>query len=323
VPAPALTGLSLEGDLDERLGQVPAAAGVAQMLGPDGRTLVIARAANLRRWAAASLGRGPRAAAGRRPRLDLSPVAREMRFVRTFSPFGQRLAYERLLAPSVPAERRRDLPVPAYLRLDLAVRFARLEVVTTPEPSAPTYGPFRDRKSAGKALAALHQRIPLRPCDYAFEPSPDLPLGLGCLYAQVRSCAAPCLSRVTEQDYQDLARSAAACLSTPESRADLAAVPAWVVGPGEGRALVVESVRGGFELFPLSGGSVLDGACASVPEAALEDALGRLEWLLPPEASDDRRWLSAWLHAPRRSGRYLILRDGVDPGEIARRLRHP
>jgi hypothetical protein len=105
------------------------------------------------------------------------------------------------------------------------------------------YGPFRDRGAAEKARAGLHKLIPLRPCDYTFEPDPTLPLGLGCLYAQVRSCAAPCLSRVTEEAYRGLARDAAALLADPAARA---APPAWLpatVGPAEGHGLVVGSTR--------------------------------------------------------------------------------
>ncbi len=41
------------------------------------------------------------------------------------------------------------------------------------------FGPFRDRRAAEKARDALHRLFPLRPCDFAFEPDPALPLGLG------------------------------------------------------------------------------------------------------------------------------------------------
>src|SRR6185436_10016743 len=103
---------------------------------------------------------------------------------------------------------RRDLKPPAYLRLDPAERFPRATVENTAgEPTR--FGPFRDRRAAGKALAALHKAFPLRPCDYVFEPHPELPLGVGCLYAQVRSCAAPCLVRISEEEYRGLAAAAA------------------------------------------------------------------------------------------------------------------
>ena len=105
------------------------------------------------------------------------------------------------VAPSA----RRDLKPAAWLHLDPGARFPRLTVRPMAGDPAGLFGPFRNRPAAARAVAALHKLFPLRPCDFVFEPAPDLSLGLGCVYAQVRTCAAPCLSRVSEDGYRGLA----------------------------------------------------------------------------------------------------------------------
>ena len=94
---PASTTLTLDGDLAGRLAEVPAAAGVGQILGPDRRSLVIGRPSHLRRWAASHLGAGKRRP-GTRPLTDLRPVARTLEVTVTTSGFHQRLVFERLMA---------------------------------------------------------------------------------------------------------------------------------------------------------------------------------------------------------------------------------
>ena len=124
------------------------------------------------------------------------------------------------MAPLVPLSARRDLKPPRYLHLDPAERFPRVTVRGTRRERAALFGPFRDRRGARSARDAVSQRsFPLRPCDYAFEPDPALPLGLGCLYAQVRTCAAPCLSRVSEEAYRALAARRRRLVSAVRDRA--------------------------------------------------------------------------------------------------------
>lgn len=320
--APPLTSVSLEPDPVAALAALPARPGVGQILGPDGKNLVIGRPANLRRWAAGHLGQGPPAPKGRRPRTDLRPVAKQVRWTATTSAFHQRLVYERLMAEHVKPEARRDLKPPAYLHLDTAERFPRLSVRGPDASPRNLYGPFRDRRAAARAVDALHKLIPLRPCDYTFEPAADLALGLGCVYAQVRTCAAPCLVRLSEADYRALAVRAAAFLSRPESRPPETApwAPAWVAAVAEGRGVVVERVRDGFELYPVHRGAVLEEASVRVERERLEEAVEHLRWPEPEPPRDDRRWLSSWLHAPKRAGMYIVLNEGESTRELAQRI---
>ncbi len=315
---PAWSTVPLGDDAKESLRAIPAAPGVVQILGRDAVSLLIGRGTDMRRFAASHLGFGKPPAKGVRPPVSLCPIAEALRFVPTRSGFGQRLLYERLMGQHVPLEKRRDLKTPAYLRLDAAARFPRLEVVTE-DAVAGVHGPFRDRAAAQRALAALHKTFPLRPCDFIFEPHPELPLGSACLYAQVRSCAAPCLSRVSEAEYRALAESAARLLSVAGREAEAATtLPPWI-GPLDTPALVVEGVSGNIEVYPVRAGRVLDEQAFACRMEALPQALTSLDWSVPPRPSD-LRWLSSWIHAPRRPGHFVRLPER-DPEGHARAVR--
>jgi hypothetical protein len=326
VPLTSLQTVTLGGgrDLEAALGEVPATAGVGQILGPDGRNLVIGRAANLRRWAASHLGGGPPPKKGERPKTDLREVATAIKHAATRSEFQQRLFYERLMARHVPLRARSDLRPPASLHLDAAERFPRVSVRSGWMPPGPgTYGPFRDRGSAHQALAAVHKRYPLRPCDYTFDPRPDLPLGVGCIYFQVHTCAAPCVGKSSEDEYRKLAGQAAHFLGAPWERpADFAAqIPAWVGAEAGSRAVVVERAGDELELHPVRDWAVLDDAVVRARESELDHALGRLRWDAPLTPRDDRAWLLAWLHAPKRRGVFVPLWKTDDPAAVALAVR--
>ena len=308
--------------MDTLLQAVPVGPGVLQILGPAGRALLTGRAAGLRRWAASRLGAGRPPSKGARPATDLSPVATGVRFTLTTSPFHQRVVFERLMADEVAVSSRRDLRVPGYLHLDPAARFPRLTVRTAGADRAGLFGPFKDRAAAGRARDALHRRFPLRPCDYAFEPDPALPLGLGCVYAQVRTCAAPCLSRVSEEEYRGLARRVAGLLGDRSADCE-PELPQWVGAAERSRGLVLEKGRAGFELYPVWNGAVLEERAVTLgPADDPEIAFASLEWADPSPPRDDTPWLSAWLHAPRRTGHHLVVGDlGSLPARVRELLR--
>ncbi len=305
---PALAFVPLAGDVAGALARVPAAPGVGQVLGPEGRSLLVAVASNLRRWAGSHLGLGKPAAPGRRPRTNLAGIATAVRWVEADGAFRQRLLYERLVAPLVPPSSRRDLRPPAFLHLDASQRFPRLSVLARGAEGGPLFGPLRDRRAAEKARDAVHRLFPLRPCDAAFEPDPALPLGLGCLYAQVRSCAAPCLLRVSGEQYRALAARAAAWLADPSARENAPeAVPATVSAVEEARVVVVDAGRREVSLFPVRRGRVLDDAAVTAGPDELEAAVARLDW---PDADgpDDWPWLGAWLRSPRGRAAWVTAR---------------
>jgi hypothetical protein len=294
---------------------------VGQFLGPEGRNLLLTPTANLRKWAAAHLGRGKPPAPGRRPKTDLSGVATSLAWARTADAFGQRLLYERLAAPLIPRAERRDLKPPAFLHLDHGERFPRV-TVRGPEPGpVGFFGPFPSRRTAEKARDAVNHVFALRPCDYSFEPDPSLPLGLGCLYAQVSSCAAPCLARASEEDYRTLAARGAAWLADPARRDDAPAAVPVTVGRVQGaRAVVVGVGRKDVGLYPVLEGRVLDEAAVSTSPDEIDAAAARLEW--PARAGpDDWPWLAAWIASPRGRRTYVAVRDPDDRARLAGAIR--
>ena len=306
---PALVFVPFTGDGAAAVARVPAGPGVGQILGPGGTSLLLAPSSNLRKWAASHLGLGKPPAPGRRPKTNLASVATAIGWAEADAPFRQRLLYERLVAPLVPLSSRRDLEPPAFLHLDPAHRFPRVSVRGVGEDGASLFGPFRDRRAAEKARDALHRLFPLRPCDYAFEPDPGLPLGVGCLYAQVRSCAAPCLARVSEEAYRSLAAGAAAWLARPSAREEAPpAVPATVAAQGA-RAVIVDVGRSAAVLYPVRQGRVLEQAAVSVRPGAVDAAVSRLAWP-EPAGPGDWPWLATWLRSPRGRASYVLAADG-------------
>ncbi len=305
----ALARVALESDPGPALEAVPAAPGVGQILGPESRSLLIGTASNLRRWATANLGlarkQPDKGKPPRRPKTSLAGIATAVAWVETDGPFRQRLAYERLAGPLLPASARPDLKPPAFLHLDPAERFPRVTVRASVEGAL--YGPFRDRRAADKAKGVLQRLFPLRPCDYVFEPQPALPLGLACLYAQVRSCAAPCLVRVSEADYRALAARAAAWLANPGLREEQVALPTTVTSASS-RALVVDVGKRSLGLIPVRGGRVLDEAMLVVPPDGLDAAVARLAWP-QTQAPSDWPWLTAWLRGAKARASFVVVAD--------------
>lgn len=321
MPLPALTFLALEGDLEGCVARVPAAPGVGQLLGAGGHHLLLTPAANLRRWAASHLGLGKPPPPGRRPKTNLAAIATSLGWARTSSPFAQRLLYERLAAPWIPLAERPGLKPPAFLHLDTGDRFPRVTVRGGEQGRAGLFGPFRNRGAAEKARDAVNRLFALRPCDYAFEPDPNLPLGVGCLYAQVRTCAAPCLVRVSEEDYRALAARVAGWLSDPAARTGAPeAVPATVEGVEAARGVVIGVGRREVELYPVRGGRVLEAAASTTPPTELETAVARLEWPAG-EGPDDWPWLADWLGSARGRGSYVSVRAAGDHAGLAVALR--
>jgi hypothetical protein len=318
VPLPALARTEIAGDVAAAVSRVPGGPGVGQVLGPDDRNLVIGVASSLRRWAAGHLGLGKPPAAGRRPKTNLAPVATALAWIEADAPFRQRLLYERLMARLVPLSSRRDLKPPGFLHLDESDRFPRIALRAKDADGSRLFGPFRDRKAAERARDAVHQRFPLRPCDYAFEPHPGLPLGASCVFAQVRTCAAPCLARVGEEEYRALAGRAAAWLSDPRERDHAPAeVPPLVARASVARALVVDAGRRAVGLYPVRGGRVLDGAAATAAAGGIDAALATLRWDDAAEGADDWPWLLAWMRtAKARAAFFPVAAD--EPAEALR-----
>jgi hypothetical protein len=280
----------------------PKTAGVLEFLGREGRSLLVGRPQNLRRFVAMHTGRGPAPKKGARPPLDLRAIAVLVRYRETRSAFEQRLVFERTL--KVPRAKRRDLKDAYFVALDPEERFPRF-AIRHGDPGEPAlFGPFRGRAQADEAVAALTASFPLRPCDFVFEPRVDLPLGEACLFAQTRSCPAPCLVRISEGDYRDLARRAAAVLEDPRARGEATPLPPFVTRSLGSSGLVV--IPGDeVSLYPVLGWSVLETGAARAPRSGVREAVRSLSFAPGPTPPDDSPWLTEWLYARKREGAYL------------------
>jgi len=289
-----LTTVALLPGVDAALALVPPAPGVGQILAEGERNLVIGRPSNLRKWAATHLGRARvrTPAAGKlpaRPPTDLTPIATAIAYLETTSPFGQRLAYERLMARYVPLASRRDLKRPSYLRLDVDHRFPHLLVQASAD-RGDVFGPFRDTRAAARARDALYKHFRIRPCDFDFAPATGLSDGLALEMARALSGAA-----------------------------GIAEIPGWVRRAGE-RSLIVERVKAGLELYPIAGGGVIEEAAVATALDALEPSIERMAWTCVAAPRDDTPWLNAWRYA-KRSGVELPVAAGETAGAIAARIR--
>ena len=289
-----LTTVTLQGGVDAALALIPSGAGVGQILAEGERNLVIGRPSNLRRWAAGHLGRARpvKPVPGKlppRPATDLTPIAVAIAYMKTTSPFAQRLAFERLMARYIPLSTRRDLKRPAYLRLDPDQGFPHLVIQHTPG-GGDVFGPFRDTRAATRARDALYKRFHLRPCDFDFKPAPELPASLTA----------------------DVARAL-------EGSAEVAEIPPWV-RRADGRSLVVEHRRDGLEVYPIVGGGVIEEAAVAVPLDDLEPSIDGLAWTCVAEPRDDTPWLNAWRHG-KRSGVEIPIAAGEAAAAIAARIR--
>jgi hypothetical protein len=128
--------------------------------------------------------------------------------------------------------------------------------------------------------------------------------------------------RSSEAEYRALAEQAAAFLSRPEERPPESAgwAPAWVGAADGARGVVADQGPDGLELYPVREGAVMEEAGVRVEGGRLEEAVSRLRWPVPEAPRDDRRWLSSWLHAPKRRGIYLVVDESEGAARLAQRI---
>ena len=228
--------------LERRPGLRPAWASCSRA---DGRNLVLGTAvepAALGGRRTSASGRSPRP--GKRPRTNLAGIAAAIALRRDAGPFHQRLVYERLMAPLVPARPARDLKPPAFLQLDPDERFPRADGVGDARsrgarpalPVRPLPRPPRGREGARRRAAALPRCGPASCASSRPRPRarPRLPLRAGALVRRALPLRASA-RRSTGRSR----RSVAAWLADPlRSRATRpAAVPATVGAALSARAL--------------------------------------------------------------------------------------
>ncbi len=92
-----------------------------------------------------------------------------------------------------------NLKMPAYVRISLANRFPRSQVVSQlPRTPGVNFGPFSSRASAEKFEGQFLDLFQLRRCPEELHPSPEHP---GCVYGEMGMCLRPCQEQVGISEY--------------------------------------------------------------------------------------------------------------------------
>lgn len=100
----------------------------------------------------------------------------------------------------------KDQPHYTFLRLNDGGGFPYLELSGSVDADGAAYfGPFWGKRSAEQTLEFVNRLFSLRRCTGQL---PSAAEGAACFYAQVHRCVAPCLSRVSRQEYGEAVRSA-------------------------------------------------------------------------------------------------------------------
>lgn len=110
----------------------------------------------------------------------------------------------RLIAGAKPQFNRRSKHPERLTWLRLTVEaYPRLSLVRKPpEPEASWLGPFTSQRAASQALEAVHDALPLRQCTHKLSTTR---VSAACAREEL-GCPAPCLLRISTDDYSEIAR---------------------------------------------------------------------------------------------------------------------
>jgi DNA polymerase-3 subunit epsilon len=123
----------------------------------------------------------------------------------------------RLIAAHAPPYNRRSKFPERVVWLKLTDEaFPRLSVVRALARADEAFlGPFRSRKAAEAAAAAVHDAIPLRQCTLRLSTRTTVP---ACALAELGKCAAPCEHRISPADYEERAAAPFRAATTGDPR---------------------------------------------------------------------------------------------------------
>ncbi len=187
----------------ERLPLPPAATGVYEFLGADGRVLYVGKAVDLRRRIASHFSAERREPS---PRGSMLLAARGLVFRETGSEvLALLLEAERIREARPPYNRRmRETEACRYLRAGLDEPLPALRSVPRPDAGAPCFGPFPKRWVLERGLRAFSVLYGLPCC--AWTPGTSAPAA--CTDRDLGLCAAPCAGRVTLEECRRRASAA-------------------------------------------------------------------------------------------------------------------
>lgn len=184
----------------QQVRKFPGRPGVYLMKNARGKLLYAGKAASLQKRVSSYFQRSKRHA----PSIDIMvKQVREVEYIETTSEAEALILEASLIKKYLPrynVELKDDKSYP-YLKLTRGEKFPRLLLTREVRDDGSQYfGPYTDVKLLRQALAFMRRTFPLRTCR-------TLPKS-ACLQYYIGQCVAPCIDKVTEQEYQRIAEEA-------------------------------------------------------------------------------------------------------------------
>ena len=131
---------------------------------------------------------------------EMIGIASSVRGIECGTPLESEVRELRLIAEHKPRYNRRSKFPELQHWLKVTVEpFPRLSLVKQVRDDGAGYlGPFGSRRTAERAMAALHEAFPIRQCSQRM---PKNPHGTPCVLAEMNRCVAPCDGRIDIADY--------------------------------------------------------------------------------------------------------------------------
>lgn len=180
---------------------LPSAPGVYVFRDAAGSALYVGTSADIRRRVTTYFTAGER----RARMAQMVRLAESVTPVVCATDLDARVREVRLIASESPRYNRRSTRPNAVVWLKLtAEHFPRLSLVAKVRTDGAHYiGPFRSRRTAREAMAALHTVFPLRQCTQSLPAAPRQ--GSACVLADLDSCGAPCTGAQSRSEYAGIA----------------------------------------------------------------------------------------------------------------------
>ena len=220
---------------EQPLSGVPSCRGVLLFADADARPVQLLTAANLRRTAIARLYPDKPADALSR-KADITAITRSVHWRCSHNPLRTSLDYLRIARTLYPDTYRTLLNIapPNCIAINMSADWPdfRLSHSASPAGAATTYGLFPSRKSAAEFIAILRDAFGLcRRSDLI--DSPDK--AAACPYLQMTDCPAPCVGRISRDEYLQRIGEAVAA-----ARGEMDAAEARLQAEMQGRAAAMQ-----------------------------------------------------------------------------------
>ncbi len=199
------------------LAALPPCKGVVFFADSRRRPVQLLIAANIRRTARARLHTEDSAVTSKRP--EIASIVRHIFFTCCYNDFKAALSHYTLAKNIWPDSYPEMLSIPklSLVKINPSAKWPSFSVVSSPVSSNDEmiFGPFQTRKSAAEFVNALENAFSL--CH-----RPDLAANgkkaASCPYLQMDKCPAPCIGKITRQDYQIQIENAITAASASHSQ---------------------------------------------------------------------------------------------------------